>query len=114
MAVFEYKGHQFEADENMSEADWAQTTAYLDSLPASKPLPDESLISQIPTDGPATTVKPLTTSESLLETAKGIGSDYLEDVKKVGPLQAPINAIGEGALTLASGIVSPLGLYTSR
>ena len=72
MAVFEYKGHQFEADENMSEADWAQTTAYLDSLPASKPIPDASLISQIPTDGPATTVKPLTTSESLLETAKGV------------------------------------------
>ena len=59
MAVFEYKGHKFEADENMSEADWAQTTAYLDTLPAAEASKEESLASQIPTDGPSTLVKPL-------------------------------------------------------
>ena len=107
MAVFEYNGHQFEADENMSEADWAQTTAYLDTLES--PQKQVSLAEQIPDQGQL--VKPLTSSEYGLEKLKEYGNAYLEDVKKVGPIQAPINTMGELGLNLASSMLSPLAGY---
>jgi len=50
MPSYEYKGHEFESDHELTEAEWKQTLAYFDAQPAPKKKESKSLLDKFKTE----------------------------------------------------------------